>query len=201
MKSRLVGLLALVTLLGVSQAGAETLAGSTTDATGINGLVVDGVTYNVTFESASYDTVYVTDGLPNTFLGNPSGASDAASDLLAAINFLGVEQLIGQDEALYDGGNLIIPDSNDTSSSTNGGTTFGCIFSTGSYCSAGTWGGLNTYTDLADTAMGSETDYVVFSAVATTPLPPAFLLFATLLPALGWLGWRGKRKSCAAVAV
>src|ERR1039458_2032392 len=84
--------MALVTLLGMSQAGAETLVGTTTDATGIDGLVVGSLTYNVTFENASYDTVYPS---APTFLGNSSGAEDAASAIESALNSLGVTALTG----------------------------------------------------------------------------------------------------------
>jgi hypothetical protein len=60
------------------------LVGTTSAATGIDGLVVDGVTYDVTFVNDTYTTVYATT-LP-TFFGNQSGANDAATALVAALN-------------------------------------------------------------------------------------------------------------------
>jgi hypothetical protein len=40
-------------------------------------------------------------------------------------------------------------------------------------------------------------DNIVVSEVSNTPLPAAFPLFASGLGALGWLGWRRKRKNTA----
>jgi hypothetical protein len=65
---------------------ALTLVGSTSDPTGVDGLSVDGTTYNVTFAPGSYDTVYAS--TPPTFLGNATGASDATIALAAALNLL-----------------------------------------------------------------------------------------------------------------
>ena len=67
--------------------------GSPTDATGIDGLVVDGVTYNVTFVTADYSTAYAT--TPPTFISNPSGAGDAATALSNALTFWAVTGLAG----------------------------------------------------------------------------------------------------------
>ena len=74
--------------------------GTTSDATGIDGLVVDGVTYNVTFVNASFNSVYAFTpptslGNPPTFLGNQAGATDAATALADALTSLGVIQLTG----------------------------------------------------------------------------------------------------------
>ena len=60
---------------------------------GIDGLVVDGVTYDVTFFNASYDTVYAS--TPPTFIVNSSGAFEAAFELADALNALGVQHLDG----------------------------------------------------------------------------------------------------------
>src|SRR5262245_33843844 len=60
------------------------LVGTTTDATGINGLVVDGITYDVTFVDGSYDTAFA--GSTPTFANNLTGAQDAATALAAALN-------------------------------------------------------------------------------------------------------------------
>jgi len=83
------------------------LVGTTTDATGIDGLVVDGTTYDVTFIFSSYDSVYAT--TPPTFFGNGPGAADASSALVSALNTLGVAVLTGLDPAIYGEENLAVP--------------------------------------------------------------------------------------------
>ena len=55
MRTKLMSCIISAALLGVSQAGAATLVGTTADATGIDGLIVDGNTYDVTFVNGSYD--------------------------------------------------------------------------------------------------------------------------------------------------
>jgi len=64
------------------------LIGTTSDPTGINGLVVDGTTYDITFVSGSYNTVYNT--APPTFLGNGNGAIDATNAIDSALTDFGV---------------------------------------------------------------------------------------------------------------
>lgn len=63
-----------------------TLVGTTTDPIGINGLVVDGVTYDVTFTTSA----------PNSpFTPGSAGGIDAAVSLSSALNSLGVTELLG----------------------------------------------------------------------------------------------------------
>ena len=71
---------------------AVTLVGTTNNASGIDGLVIDSVTYDVTFVNGSYNSVYTT---PPTFLGNDTGAGDATTALIAALKVLGVTNLVG----------------------------------------------------------------------------------------------------------
>jgi hypothetical protein len=193
MKAKLLGLVALLTLLGLSEAGAVTLVGTTTDAMGIDGLVVDGVTYNVTFENASYDTVYMT--MPPTFLGNFSGAQDAANALASALNVLEVTNLAG---LILDFPNVLyVPYVADSFS--NQGIAVACPFLAAT-CNAGEWFTDSDVDPLPNSFVFFFLDYPVFQ-VAPTPLPPAFPLFATGLGALGWLGGRRNRKNAAAIVV
>ncbi len=68
-------------------ARADSLIGTTSNPTGIDGVVVDGTTYNVTFDyGVSYNTVY--SSTPPTFLGNSNGATDAAIALSSALGGL-----------------------------------------------------------------------------------------------------------------
>ena len=73
-----------------------TLVGTTTNPTGINGLVVDGTIYDVTFSVTTLNS-------PFTFNVPPSG--DAALALADALNLLGVTSLggvVGQDGYVLD---------------------------------------------------------------------------------------------------
>jgi hypothetical protein len=66
------------------QSHAATLLGTTNPALGINGLEVDGVTYNVTFDGSEITTA---------FLGNSTEAAAAASALATALNNFGVSSI------------------------------------------------------------------------------------------------------------
>lgn len=87
-------ILAVAALAAVAaHAGAiQTLSGTTTTPTGVNGLLVDGTLYNVAFSSGNYLSSYSS---PATFLGNQAGANDATVALAAALNSLGVVGLDG----------------------------------------------------------------------------------------------------------
>jgi hypothetical protein len=86
MKSPILGLLGFA-LIGVGgYAMAQSLVGTTTHPTGIDGLVVDGTTYNVTFSTTTYQSPF-TEG---------TAASIAAANAMAtALTSLGVTQLAG----------------------------------------------------------------------------------------------------------
>lgn len=182
MKSKLLAAMVGMALLG-SQASASTLVGTTSAATGIDGLLVDGVTYNVTFVHDSYNNVY--SSTPPTFLGEPSTADDAANALADALTALAVTEVsaAGADGAVF------IPDYDAAGS--NIGPYAG-------YAGGSSWYGVAGYTAV-DTSVSSSGDYSTWSNAAT-PLPAALPLFATGLGALGLLGWRRKRKAAAALA-
>jgi len=71
--------------LSTAADAAATLVGSTTNPTGINGLVVDGTTYNVTFSTTTL----------NTFTQGTTLSTDATAALVAAVNSLNVTGLGG----------------------------------------------------------------------------------------------------------
>ncbi len=80
--------LSLITgaLIGISGVvNASTLLGTTTNPTGIDGLVVDGTTYNIAFGINTY----------NTFTAGSTLSKDAANALATALNALGVNALDG----------------------------------------------------------------------------------------------------------
>jgi len=67
------------------------LQGTTTNPTGFIGLEVDETIYNVTFTTQSYDAAFAS--ISPTFLGNESGARDAAFALVSALNAADVTEL------------------------------------------------------------------------------------------------------------
>jgi len=69
-----------------------TLVGTTTNASGIDGVVVDGVTYDVTFSTSSFDSTFSSDGGASGFdctHANVCGIWQGSSNLLPAVLFLG----------------------------------------------------------------------------------------------------------------
>ncbi|MGH8318507.1 MAG: PEP-CTERM sorting domain-containing protein [Steroidobacteraceae bacterium] len=68
------------------------LTGSTTDPTGFTGLIVDGVTYDVTFSLTSFGS---------TFAAGSPGSRDAATDLAAALTGASVTELDSTNAGAY----------------------------------------------------------------------------------------------------
>ena len=89
----ILGLISAVLMIVTSTAHATlVLVGTTTNPTGINGLVVDGATYNTTFQTA--------DVASPVFSFGTTASSDAAVALAAALNSLGVTTLLGNTSAV-----------------------------------------------------------------------------------------------------
>jgi len=77
-------LLTLSLLAGQLAGAAPTVTYSGNVAVGIQDLVVDGTNYDVEFKFGSYNTVFASQS--PTFLGNATGANDAANALVAVMN-------------------------------------------------------------------------------------------------------------------
>lgn len=80
-------------LLSAASQAAPTLLGTSTNPVGFSGVSVEGVTYNVTFTTASYDSVFRS--ARPTFLGNEDGAREASLALISALRSFGVTALGG----------------------------------------------------------------------------------------------------------
>jgi hypothetical protein len=111
---------ALLTLPGAAMASA-TLVGPTTDPTGINGLAVDGVTYNVTFSTTTFNS---------PFIGGTAASLDAANAIAAVFSTAGVTEL---------GSTPLSPSGFYVAYVDNGFDAFGV--SEGTHCEVGSSGG------------------------------------------------------------
>jgi hypothetical protein len=80
-----------ILLAATAAVAAPVLQGTTTNPTGITGLVVDGVTYNVTFSTVP---------APSPFSAGSQTSLDAATSLASALNSLSVVALLGHNATL-----------------------------------------------------------------------------------------------------
>jgi hypothetical protein len=160
-------------ITGAGSSHAATLQGTIFEATGIDGLVVGTVTYNVAFQNGAYTTVYAT--TPATFLGDEAGAQAAAAALATALKDLQVRYLTGL--AQTGAQNALVPYSGTEASNAQ------CASQTD--CAASAWSAVLTQSFVPTTTYG-DTDFTVFTA---TPIPGALSLFATGLGVIGLLAW------------
>jgi hypothetical protein len=185
MKAIFPGLLACIatSIVPAGLSHASTLVGTTSDALAINGLVVDGVTYDVTFYNSSYDSVY-SSTLP-TFLGNSGGAADAASALASALTAFDVTALVGLTQ--YNA--VAIPYSDSSGQNTSSVVVESSI-------KLGTWAtNISTANDPITYSCCDYAGFTVAPPIGATPLPAGLPLFATGLGVLGLLGWRRRRRA------
>lgn len=181
------------------------LLGSTSDPTGINGLVVDGTTYDVTFSTQSFNDLF-SGSLP-TFWHDASGAYDAAVALAGSLADLGVTGLDGLTCGAGGGWfsvanacKLIVPDTNfpagvfvsGSGADNNHGTWFA-----GDNVSNAIFGP-DTELGIVDGFLGKTAyAYADFAASGSTavPEPTTLALFGLGLAGLGFAFTRRKRSS------
>jgi hypothetical protein len=175
------GLYTLAILLGAASAmpqaaRAETLIGTTSSSTGLDGLVVDGTTYDVAFIGGigtSYNTTYPS--TPPTFLGNTSGAFDAATAIAASFNALAVST--PQTEIYY------VPATTVTSNFTTG--TEVEFISTWITQSAGSFDNQTNVTNF---------NFAVFTAASAVPEPSTWAMMILGFCGLGFMAYRHHSK-------
>jgi hypothetical protein len=216
MKTKLLAYIAAVALLGVSQASAASLVGTDVgDITGVNGLVVNGVTYDVTFVTESYLDTY--EFANPTFLNNLSGAQAAAGALAVVlegtIGALGGGALVlgvgGQTE--FNGPEIVFIPIGTTFEEGADDTVVGAADLVGTFPTNSnnfTWLtglGIAGTDDISENPPGENfLSYAVFTPeditgnpippdVPSTPLPATLPLFAGGLGFVGYLTRRKKR--------
>jgi hypothetical protein len=164
---------------------ADTLVGGTTSTSGIDGLVVDSVTYDVTFVNNSYNNTFPANP---TFFGNTSGASDAQVALYSALNNLDVTGLVGlTPNTPYDNLNLAVPSSVPSGLT----TTVACLAVEGA-CGTGTWGISQLTVDASGTY--HNLDYAVFSVASAVPEPATWAMLLLGFAGVGFMAYRRKSK-------
>jgi hypothetical protein len=150
--------------------GSPTLLGSTTMPTGIDGLVVDGTTYNVTFSTTTL----------NSFTDGSTLSIDATNALAAALNTLGVTELDGQTGTDY------LLDVDNSLAFFNGASCSGQLTDG---CRTGNWGFSIDSNKQFKSFLGTYTEAADFTPV---PEPGTVGLFGMALLAVGGLGLRRK---------
>jgi hypothetical protein len=187
MKSKLLGLMALLPLLGFSPANASTY------------------TYNVNFDIGG------TDGSGDIVTGTIMTDSDSGplvgSDFLSwSFTLPGIGTITSSSGT----GSFLLPTD---ISATSAGLFYNSVACGGPVTFTGAAGGLNFecgfIADYAGTGSGGDTDFLdldgtpasfPFATMGATPLPAALPLFGTVLGVGGLLGWRRKRKNALAAA-
>jgi hypothetical protein len=164
-------------------AQAQTLVGTTSFPTGVDGLTVDGTTYNVTFTPGSYNTVFAS--TPPTFFGNATGAHDAATDLAAALNTLAPVPSSSFFFTEYITDSIISQD-------TVGFRVLDFVGS-GFYSAApGTVGPTQTLLSVPPVL---ENGFAVFTPVAAVPEPSTWVTMLLGFAGIGFMAYRRKSKS------
>jgi hypothetical protein len=181
---------AVVAAVGCSYSSAlkaATLVGPTTGASGIDGLSVDSVTYDVTFVNDSYNHVFAVN--QPTFFGNTNGANDAQAALDSSLNTLNVTGLVGQTtSSFYENLNLVVP----TSVPSGLTTTVACLAVAGA-CGTGSWG-ISQVNPVDPSVTYENLDYAVFNVASAVPEPSTWAMMILGFAGIGFMAYRRKSR-------
>jgi len=165
------------------EARAATLVGTSSFPTGVDGLVVGGTTYNVTFTEGSYNTVFSVTA--PTFLNNSAGASDGAADLAAALNSLAGAPPSAEFSEFIP---YAAPDNlGDFLSSFVSGTVSQTY-------AAGNGANESDTTNFTSLPPTFQTGFAVFTTVAAVPEPGTWAMMLLGFAGIGFMAYRRKSK-------
>jgi len=166
-------------------ARATTLVGTTSVPTGVDGLVVEGITYNVAFDQGSYNQVFSV--TPPTFT-SIQGASDAANALAAALNLF-ADVTGGFFELIPLAGPPFIGNTGPEILSGNGTAVESNL---SNFKVLATLGGNIPVNEVIDDGFGGNTisGFAVFTAVAPVPEPATWAMMLFGFAGIGFLAYR-----------
>lgn len=199
MKTKILGLLVVGLLVTSGPATATILQGTTNSATGINGLVIGGTTYDVTFSATTFNSPFPTGPASNI----------AATDLAAALNSLGVTSLAGASIPFVNSNysQLDVFVDNGATSSHTGAYNNACQVNS-FVCSAGAWSTLSGFAQhlgYERVSYGANYDYYTVAAQFSVapPVVPASEPGTLALLGVGLIGLAlsRRRKAIGASAV
>jgi hypothetical protein len=201
MKTKLLGLIAYMALLGVPQAGATTYNLTGTSGIDVTGTITtdgnigtlsaaDITSWNI---NETFDTIHVPTNInPSNSTVSLSGDALTATSTQLLFNFADTAtsklEFVSNNFPNPGGFNVQFCDATTPCINQVGASDFSfmeIVFASGGCCSSSTG-----VAETGNTQIGT-------AAVATTPLPAALPLFGAGLGLMGLLGWRRKRKAAA----
>lgn len=178
--------------LSAAVSAAPVLVGTSTDPTGIEGLVVDGTAYDVTFSTQSYIEQFA-EGSP-AFLGNASGAADATTAVASFFNTVPTVTGLGNEPCTTYVCAVEVPYA----------IEYGFDVHSDDAALAGTWTTCNNNCNFWEESLplglgafpNAYLEWAVFTPVAPVPIPASLTLLLSGLGGLATIRFSSRRAAC-----